>query len=276
MTKEMKILCLALGLAMLASCGGSAARSKRNSGENRQPLQAAMMVEPTDYDYRVVRAYPHPTDAYTQGLYWDNGVLWEGTGLNGKSLIQSIDLSTGRTKVAVRLPRSEFGEGIARVGNEVFQLTWHSNTAHVYDATTFEKLRDHRYSGEGWGLTTDGEKLYMSDGTELIRVIDPATFKRERTITVMLKGEPVNFINEMEWIDGKIWANVYTLNQIVIIDPATGIIEGVVDLRGLLAEEKHTEHTDVLNGIAWDKATGRIWVTGKNWPEIYEIEIMKR
>ncbi len=276
MTKTVKILGLALGVAMLASCGGSAAQGRGTAANDTQTLQAAIMAEPAEYDYRVVRAYPHSTEAYTQGLYWADGVLWEGTGLEGRSLIQSIDLATGRSDVKVRLPRSEFGEGIARVGDEVFQLTWHSNTAHVYDAATFEKIRDHRYTGEGWGLTTDGSKLYMSDGSATIRVLDPATFRRERAITVTLQGEILEFINELEWIEGKIWANVYTFNQIVIIDPTTGIVEGLVDMRGLLADEKRTPKTDVLNGIAWDKTTGRIWVTGKNWPEIYEIEITKR
>ena len=139
-----------------------------------------------------------------------------------------------------------------------------------------EKLRDHRYPGEGWGLTTDGERLYLSDGTESIHVLDPETFRRERRITVTLEGEPVRFLNELEWIDGRIWANVYTTDQIVIIDPATGAVEGVVDLTGLLSQEDRTRQTDVLNGIAWDAAGGRIFVTGKNWPKLFEIEILPK
>ena len=139
-----------------------------------------------------------------------------------------------------------------------------------------EKIREFRYPGEGWGLTTDGEKLYMSDGTANIYTLDPATFKREKRTTVTLRGETLNFLNELEWIDGKIWANVYTTDQIVIIDPATGAVEGIVDLTGLLPEEDVTPATDVLNGIAYDAAGGRIFVTGKNWNKLFEIEIREK
>ena len=186
------------------------------------------------------------------------------------------DLATGRTEVLFRLPRSEFGEGIALVGGELFQLTWQSNTAHVYDPEKRTGLRDHRYAGEGWGLTTDGEKLYMTDGTANLYTIDPATFRRERRTTVTLRGEPVELLNELEWIDGRIWANVYTTDQIVIIDPATGRVEGIVDLRGLLPDEDRTPGTDVLNGIAYDAATGRIFLTGKNWSKLFEIELVRQ
>ena len=146
----------------------------------------------------------------------------------------------------------------------------------VHPHATGRHLRDFRYPGEGWGLTTDGERLYLSDGTESIHVLDPETFRRERRITVTLEGEPVHFLNELEWIDGRIWANVYTTDQIVIIDPATGAVEGVVDLTGLLPDEDRTRQTDVLNGIAWDAAGGRIFVTGKNWPKLFEIEILPK
>ena len=165
---------------------------------------------------------------------------------------------------------------IALVGGELFQLTWQSNTAHVYDPEKRTGLRDHRYAGEGWGLTTDGEKLYMTDGTANLYTIDPATFRRERRTTVTLRGEPVELLNELEWIDGRIWANVYTTDQIVIIDPATGRVEGIVDLRGLLPDEDRTPGTDVLNGIAYDAATGRIFLTGKNWSKLFEIELVRQ
>ena len=185
-----------------------------------------------------------------------------------------MEIETGEGEVLFSLPRSEFGEGITLLDGRLYQLTWQSNTAHVYDLATRRKIRDHRYAGEGWGLTTDGEKLYMSDGTASIRTIDPETFRRERTTTVTYKGEPVQFLNELEWIEGKIWANVYTTDQIVIIDPASGIVEGVIDLRGLLPDEEIAPDTDVLNGIAYDAASERIFVTGKRWSKLFEIEII--
>lgn len=232
-------------------------------------------VEPARYSYRVVASYPHLTTSYTQGLQYVDGVMWEGTGLNGKSRLQKIDLETGAADIVAELPGTEFGEGIALLGDEIFQLTWTSNVAHVYDRKTGRRLRDVRYSGEGWGLATDGERLYMSNGSEYIHRIDPATFRREKSIAVTLKGEPVRYLNELEWIDGKIWANVYTTDCIVVIDPATGVVEGIVDLQGLLPETEITSETDVLNGIAYDAERNRIFVTGKNWSRIFEIETIE-
>lgn len=263
------LLCAAL---LLGACGGNAARSRKSAAATRITVPAA----PREYTYRVKAVYPHATDAYTQGLQYVDGTLWEGTGQHGASRVMKTDLGTGRTELFARLPRSEFGEGITLLDGRLYYLTWQSNTAHVYDAATGRHLRDFRYPGEGWGLTTDGERLYLSDGTESIHVLDPETFRRERRITVTLEGEPVRFLNELEWIDGRIWANVYTTDQIVIIDPATGTVEGVVDLTGLLPQEDRTRQTDVLNGIAWDAAGGRIFVTGKNWPKLFEIEILPK
>lgn len=255
-------------LTLAAGCAG------------RRPAPAASAaptpVEPVHYTYVVKASYPHLRTSYTQGLYFDGGALWESTGQYGASVIQRLDPATGRAEVLVRLPKNEFGEGIARVGDQIYQLTWQNNTAHIYDARTFEKLRDVRYAGEGWGLTTDGETLYMSDGSEHIWEVDPATFRRGRKITVTAAGRPVQFLNELEWIEGKIWANVYTTDQIVIIDPATGVVEGVVDLAGLLPEKEISPTTDVLNGIAYDPSAKRIFVTGKNWSRLFEIEIVKK
>lgn len=249
---------------LLAACGGNTAGARKPSV---QPLQ------PKRYSYTVRNVYPHLTTSYTQGLQFADGVLWEGTGQHGESVLQTVDLETGRAKVVARLPRADFGEGITLLDGKVYQLTWQSNKAYVYDAATGAKLREHRYPGEGWGLATDGEKLYMSNGSEYIYTIDPETFKREKSTVVTVAGEPVNLLNELEWIDGKIWANVYTTDLIVIIDPASGVVEGIVDLAGLLPESEITSSTDVLNGIAWDQAMGRIFVTGKNWPKLYEITL---
>lgn len=267
---------LLLAATLLSGCGSSPARSRKapktNTVENPAP-------EPRQYSYRIKAVYPHSTQAYTQGLLWYDGRLWEGTGQNGESVVQTLSLETGQSRVLARLPRSEFGEGIAILGDELFQLTWQSNTVHVYRITEggrLEKIRDHRYPGEGWGITSDGRKLYMSDGSANLYTVDPATFRREGHVTVTFRGEPVSFLNELEWIDGRIWANVYTTDQIAIIDPATGRIEGVVDLTGLLPDEDRTPTTDVLNGIAWDPDAKRLFVTGKNWCKLFEIEIIEQ
>ena len=251
---------------LLASCGGNQVRAKR----------PAAPAEPKEYTYSVRAVHPHPATSYTQGLQYADGRLWEGTGQHGESVVQTLDLATGRAEVFARLPKEDFGEGIALLDGKVYQLTWQSNKAYVYDARTGEKLKEFRYPGEGWGLTTDGKKLYMSDGTSAIHTVDPATFRREKRVTVTYKGAPVEYLNELEWIGGKIWANVYTTDQIVVIDPATGVVEGVVDLTGLLPETEMTATTDVLNGIAYDAEGDRIFVTGKNWPKLYEIEIIEK
>ena len=224
---------------LLVACGGNQARAKRPEAP----------AAPKEYTYAVRSVHPHPTTSYTQGLQFADGMLWEGTGEHGESVVQTLD-------------------------GKLYQLTWQSNKAYVYDLETGKKIKEFRYPGEGWGLTTDGQKLYMSDGTANIYTLDPATFKREKRTTVTLKGIAINFLNELEWIGGKLWANVYTTDQIVIIDPATGVVEGVVDLTGLLPDEEVTPTTDVLNGIAYDAAGKRIFVTGKNWSKLFEIEII--
>lgn len=267
---------LLLAATLLSGCGSSPARSRKAPKTNTVEKPAP---EPRQYSYCIKAVYPHSTQAYTQGLLWHDGRLWEGTGQNGESVVQTLSLETGESRILARLPRSEFGEGIAILGDELFQLTWQSNTVHVYRITEggrLEKIRDHRYPGEGWGITTDGRKLYMSDGSSNLYTVDPATFRREGHVTVTFRGEPVSFLNELEWIDGRIWANVYTTDQIVIIDPATGRIEGVVDLTGLLPDEDRTPKTDVLNGIAWDPDAKRLFVTGKNWCKLFEIEIIEQ
>lgn len=269
-TTTIFLLCASL----LAACAGTPTRARRSESRSQQ---ATTQSEPKRYGYRVVATYPHSTESYTQGLQYVDGVLWEGTGQYGQSLVRRTDLATGKSEVVVRLPQSEFGEGITLLDGRFYQLTWKSNTAHLYDPQQdFKKIRDFRYPGEGWGLTTDGTKLYMSNGSANIYTLDPATFRRERHITVTFKGVPVEYINELEWIDGRIWANVYTTDQILIIDPTTGRVEGVVDLKGILPANEITPTTDVLNGIAYDAAARRIFVTGKNWSKLFEIEIIEQ
>ena len=258
-----------LGTLLLAACGAGTAGTK-------YPEAANSHAEPVEYTYRVVNVFPHPTDAYTQGLQFADGLLWEGTGQNGQSRLTSTDLETGRSVELARLPQSDFGEGITLLDGKIYQLTWLSNKAYVYDAATGRELQTFRYAGEGWGLTNDGTDLYMSDGSEKIYRLDAGTFKRKGRITVTCRGKEVRMLNELEWIDGRIWANCYLSELVLIIDPATGVVEGIADLSGLLAEPDFGPENDVLNGIARDPQTGRIFVTGKNWPKLYEIELIRQ
>lgn len=262
-------LSILLAGVLASACGGSGAA-------RRTSAPPATLAEPVRYTYAVQRVFPHDPGNYTQGLQYTDGLLWEGTGQHGESRLLRTDLETGRSEVVARLPRSEFGEGITLLGDKIYQLTWTSNRAHVYDAATGKLTGGFTYPGQGWGLTTDGRSLYMSDGSDRIRVLDPATFERERNIAVTLSGEPVRLLNELEWIDGKIWANVYTTDKIVIIDPRTGIVEGVVDLTGLLPAQDVTPSTDVLNGIAYDADGKRIFVTGKYWNKLFQITLIRQ
>ncbi len=256
-----------LAVIFLVSVVGCGSQTKKKS-------VVQTPVEPVQYGYRVKAEYPHLRSSYTQGLQFVDGELWEGTGEWGESVLQKVDLQSGKADVLARLLKSEFGEGITVLGDTVYQLTWTNNTVHIYNRKG-EWQKDVRYPGEGWGLTSDGKSLYMSDGTERIFRVNPATFKREATLVVTMRGEAVQYLNELEWIDGKIWANVYTTDYILIINPESGVVEGVVDFSGLLPDKEQRRDTDVFNGIAYDEATGRIFVTGKRWPKLFEVEIVK-
>ena len=249
---------------MVVSCGGK--RPKANN--------SAVKVAPQMVDIEVVKSFDHQQSAYTQGLQFVDGVMWEGTGEYGSSRLQYTDMATGRVTVVATLPDNHFGEGITLLGDRIYQLTWQNGIMYIYDRKTLKKVDTKRYKGEGWGLTTDGQWLYMSDGTPDIRVLDPVTLEVKRRISVVCNGASLPYLNELEWIDGKIWANVYTLNQIVIINPENGIVEKVVNLEGLLPESEYTPTTDVLNGIAYDKESGRIFVTCKNWSKLFEIRLL--
>lgn len=258
------LLALALSISVVA-CG-----SQQNKNASRP-----IIVQPTQYTYKVVAEYPHLTTSYTQGLQYVDGQLWEGTGEWGQSVLQKVDLQSGKAEVVASLPDTEFGEGITVLGDRIYQLTWTSNMGHIYNLDG-KLLRNVRYEGEGWGLTSDGEKLYMSNGTSTIYRIEPETFRREAKLTVTLRGQPLGQINELEWIDGKIWANVYTTDYVVIINPETGVVEGMIDFAGILKQEDRDATTDVLNGIAYDAEQKRIFITGKRWRKLFEVEIVKR
>ena len=233
-------------------------------------------IEPTFYSYRVVNKYPHDKTAFTQGLFFEDGDLYESTGQHGASTLRRVALETGETLKSVALSDDFFGEGSVGWSGKIVVLTWRSGGGFVFDRNTFEKTRDFTYDGEGWGLTHDGERLIMSDGTPELRFLDPETLEETGRLSVTFRGKPLRHINELEWVNGEIFANVWHSNAIVRIDPATGVVTGVIDLRGLLADEEIAAGVDVLNGVAYDAENDRLFVTGKNWPALFEIEIIKQ
>ena len=243
-------------------------------GELHAPVAESVPVE----GYEVVHSWPHDPTAFTQGLVLHQGRLYEGTGMNGRSSLREVELSTGAVLRQSRLDRQYFGEGIALRGNRLYQLTWRSQVGFIYDASTFEKVGQFTYPTEGWGLTVtdDGDSLVMSDGTSTVRFLDPTTFAVRRTVTVTDGGHEISQLNELEFVRGELYANVWMTNRIVRIDPATGHVKGWIDLTGLLPPEERTGNEDVLNGIAYDAASDRLLVTGKDWPKLFEIRVVPR
>jgi glutaminyl-peptide cyclotransferase len=227
------------------------------------------------YTYTVVRTYPHDRRAFTQGLQYLDGVLYEGTGQNGQSSIRRVKLETGEVLQQRALAKEHFGEGIAVWRSELFQLTLQSGIGFVYDAKTFAPKRSFRYTGEGWGLTLDADGLVMSDGTDVLRFVDPSTFKERRRLSVTAQGRAVRQLNELEYVKGEIFANVWTTDMLARIDPKTGHVTGWIDLANLLTPRERAA-TDVLNGIAYDAANDRLFVTGKWWPKLFEIRLSRR
>ncbi len=226
------------------------------------------------FGYTVRRVYPHDPGAFTQGLQYLDGVLYEGTGLNGRSSIRKVKLETGEVLQQRPVPQQYFGEGIVVWHADLIELTWRSEVALVYDRATFAPRRTFTYSGEGWGLTEDGTSLIMSDGSAELRVLDPATFLERRRIRVTADGAPVRHLNELEVVKGEIFANVWQTDYVARVSPATGHVTGWIDLSGLLSASEKA-NTDVLNGIAYDAAHDRLFVTGKFWPKLFEITLAK-
>lgn len=228
-----------------------------------------------EYKLEVVAEYPHDTGSYTQGLFFHDGQMYESTGLHGKSTFRKVDVETGEALEKLNFDKKYFVEGSVIWNGNLYILTWESRVAFVYDAETLEYKSSWKYPREGWGITTDGKHLIASDGTANLYFMDE-NFAQKKKVLVTIEDRPVRFLNELEYIDGKIWANVYTADEIVIIDPKDGRVEGVIDCRGLLPKELRTPDTDVLNGIAYDEKTGKIYLTGKNWPKIYEIKLTRQ
>ena len=226
--------------------------------------------------YRIVHVYPHDTSAYTEGLFFKDGYLYESTGEAGESTVRKVQLDTGKVLQRHALPPQYFGEGIVDWKKSLVQLTWKSQTGFVYDRASLTPQRSFSYPGEGWALTRDSRHLYMSDGTSVLRVLDPQSLKTVGSITVTADGIPVNNLNELEWVKGQIYANIWLTNRIARVDPTTGHVVGWIDLGGLLdVNQLPDPGNDVLNGIAYDAAHDRLFVTGKRWPKLFEITLVK-
>lgn len=224
------------------------------------------------YKAQVVAEYPHDRTSYTQGLFFYDGQMYESTGLNGKSTFRKVDIRTGKALFRLNFDRRYFLEGSVEKDGNIYMLTWQNNVAFVYDAKTLKYKKSYSYPREGWGLTTDGKSLIASDGSANLYFLDD-DFRTARKVTVRLNGRPVNDLNELEYIDGKIWANVYLTDLIVIVNPADGNVEATVDCSCLLPSRLRYDDTDVLNGIAYNPQNGKIYLTGKNWCRLYEIKL---
>lgn len=237
--------------------------------------QLAKPAVPKLLKYEVVASYPHNRSAFTEGLLWHDGFLYESTGLEGQSTLDRVDLATGKILQRTRLDDNLFGEGLALVGDRLIQLTWKTRRGFVYDRETFKQLGQFTYGTEGWGLTYDGKSLIRSDGSDTLSYLDPKNFKQTGQVRVNFNGQSLRDINELEYIDGVIWANVWQTDRIVLIDPKTGDVVSYLDLTGLLPTALRNGREDVLNGIAYDAEHKRIFLTGKFWPRLYEIRIAK-
>jgi glutamine cyclotransferase len=262
---------LLLSLVIAVACSDSGVTPGRRAPSCEGPRDASGQAVAMDYTYRVINEYPHDTGALTQGLIWDDSMLVEGTGYSlGPSTLRRVELETGDVVQIRDMPDpTAFGEGVARVGDRIVQLTWVRNTAYVYDATTFDSVGVFTYPTQGWGLTHDGARFIMSDGTDTLYFRDFDTFDEIDRVNVVDAGAGVTGLNELEYIDGEVWANVYQQDVIVMIDPATGHVTGRLDLSGILSNPG-----GVLNGIAYDADSCRVFVTGKKWRRLFEIGLV--
>jgi glutamine cyclotransferase len=266
-----------------AGCGpgnsngsNSAANGPKNSNANKPKTVLPVST------YEVVKTYPHDPKAFTQGLVFHGGFLYESTGQEGESTLRKVNFETGKVAQKYELPDEVFAEGITILGDKIYQLSWRDHIAWVYNLSDFKLLREFRYAGDGWGLTNDGTNFFMTDGTHVIRVLNPESFETVRTIVVKDEaGRPLMKLNELEFVKGEIWANIWHSeeiakpNHIARIDPQTGALTGWIDLAGISPEDQQGEDKseNTLNGIAYDEAGDRIFVTGKNWKRLFEIKL---
>jgi glutamine cyclotransferase len=277
--------------ALLAACGGNQAQAVEEAVPTAESLPATAVTPPPvqtsaptiattvaanqvpAYGYQIVNTFPHDTGAYTQGLQFVDGQFYESTGRHGTSSLRRVEIETGAILQQHDVAEEYFAEGLSVVGDRIYQLTWQEGIAFLYDRNTFEELDQFDVDTEGWGLTYDSNRLIMSDGSDTLYFRDPQTFEETGRIAVRYLGQPLTRLNELEYIDGEVWANVYQSEYIVRINPDTGDVTGLVDLRGLLQQVPVTEPVDVLNGIAWDADNDRLFVTGKWWPAVFEITV---
>ena len=273
-SRTLVVLFLLGGLVLFspASAEWKEKDSRKNLTPQTGPRQTTVDHPPT-YGYRIVNRYPHDPNGFTQGLVFVDGFLLEGTGLHGQSSLRKVELTTGTILQRRNLPARYFGEGVTVYGNKVIQLTWRANLGFVYDKDTFQLIETFHYPTEGWGITHDGKQLIMSDGTSTLYYLHPETFKQVGLLRVHDRKGPVSALNELEYVQGLIFANVWRTDKIALISPETGEVLAWIDLRGLLSPEDRAQGVDVLNGIAYDQVNNRLFVTGKLWPRLFEIEL---
>jgi len=260
-----------LTAALLGGCGQEPAAPSSSQAAPAAPQFIRPAGVPL-YTYEIVNVYPHDSNAFTEGLVYYQGELFESTGLYGRSTLRRVELKTGRVLQETNLAPRYFGEGLTLLNGKAYQLTYREETGFVYQLDTFQSGLQFSYSGEGWGLTTDGQSLIMDDGSENIRYINPGTFKETRRIRVLADGQPVTNLNELEWVKGELYANVWRTSEMLRVNPQDGKIVGVVDFSGLLRIDEQ-EHAEVLNGIAYDPEGDRLFVTGKLWPKLFEVRL---
>jgi len=229
-----------------------------------------------EYTFQVVHSYPHDPLAFTEGLFYWKGFLYESTGIEEQSSVRKVKLETGEVVQKIDLPNAYFGEGIVNWKDKLIQLTYRTEIGFVYDFASFRKQSEFHYQGEGWALTTDGKRIIMSDGTPQLRFLDPETLRELGRLTVTDHGTPVTNLNELEWIKGEIYANIWQSDRIARINPVSGAVVGWIDLSGILSGADRTPYAEVLNGIAYDAQHDRLFVTGKRWPKLFEIKLVAR
>ncbi len=267
MTKRLRsafLVCLTVCLCEVAA--------RRTSGQDTH-LEGSSIPQ---YTFRVVHAYPHDPQAFTQGLEFHDGFLYEGTGLEGRSTLRKEKLETGEVLREISLKPTVFGEGITMLAARIIQITWQSHAGYVYDSASFRLLRTFSYPGEGWGLANDGQRIFFSDGTAQIRCLDGQTLAEKRRFTVHDGARAIDQLNELEWVRGELYANVWQTDLIGRISPDDGRVLGWIDLAGLLPRADRTAETNVLNGIAYDAVGDRLFVTGKLWPQLFEIRLVRK
>lgn len=257
-------------LIISISCGNGVNTNEANTG-----TAPASNAPAPKYGYQILNIFPHDSNAFTQGLILVDGKLLESTGQEGRSSLRSVEISSGKVLKKVDVPLPYFAEGMTVLNGKVYQLTWQHNVGFIYDLQTLEKTGHFEYPGEGWGLTTDGQSLIISDGSNRIKFLDPASLRVTRTISVTDGGTPVNQLNELEFVKGEIYANIWHSDRVAAIDPQTGRVKAWIDLTGLMPEEEPLDEEAVLNGIAYDQANDKFYVTGKLWPRLFEIKVKR-